>query len=66
MFQLLHTGSIDGLFGVIAQTNNFNDPYKNTVAPPTIDHINRDFDPHTRQDFDFSQITLVNNLIIMN
>ena len=28
------TGSIDGLFGIIAQTNNFNDPYKNTVAPP--------------------------------
>ena len=24
-----------------------------------IDHINRDFDPHTRQDFEFSQITLV-------
>ena len=53
------TGSIDGLFGFIAQTNNGNDPYKNTVAPPTIDHINRDFDPHTRQDFDFDQITLV-------
>jgi len=53
------TGSIDGLFGFIAQTNNGNDPYKNTVAPPTIDHINRDFDPHTKQDFEFSQITLV-------
>lgn len=52
------SGSIDGLFGVIAQTNNFNDPYKNTIAPPTIDHINRDFDPHTRQDFEFNQITL--------
>lgn len=53
------SGTIDGLFGVIAQTNNFNDEYKNYVAPPTIDHINRDFDPHTKQDFDFSQITLV-------
>ena len=53
------TGSIDGLFGFIAQTNNGNDPYKNTVAPPTIDHINRDFDPHTKQDFEFSQLTLV-------
>lgn len=53
------TGSIDGLFGFIAQTNNGNDPYKNTVAPPTIDHINRDFDPHTKQDFEFSQFTLV-------
>ena len=53
------SGSLDGLFGVIAQTNNFNDPYLNTVAPPTIDHINRDFDPHTKQDFDFSQITLI-------
>ena len=53
------TGSLDGLFGIIAQTNNFNDPYKNTVAPPTIDHINRDFDPHTKQDFEFSQITIV-------
>jgi len=52
------TGSIDGLFGFIAQTNNGNDPYKNTVSPPSIDHINRDFDPHTRQDFEFSQITL--------
>jgi outer membrane receptor protein involved in Fe transport len=53
------TGSIDGLFGFIAQTNNGNDPYKNTVAPPSIDHINRDFDPHTKQDFEFSQLTLV-------
>jgi len=53
------TGSVDGLFGFIAQTNNGNDPYKNTVAPPTIDHINRDFDPHTKQDFEFSQLTLV-------
>ena len=53
------SGSLDGLFGTIAQTNNFNDPYKNTVAPPTIDHINRDFDPHTKQDFEFSQITIV-------
>ena len=53
------SGSLDGLFGTIAQTNNFNDPYKNTIAPPSIDHINRDFDPHTKQDFEFSQITLV-------
>ena len=53
------SGSIDGLFGAIAQTNNFNDPYKNTIAPPTIDHINRDFDPHTKQDFEFTKLTLV-------
>lgn len=53
------TGSIDGLFGVIAQTNNFNDEYANTIAAPTIDQINRDFDPHTKQTFEFSQLTLV-------
>jgi outer membrane receptor protein involved in Fe transport len=53
------TGTIDGLFGVIAQTNNFNDEYVNTIAAPTIDQINRDFDPHTKQDFEFSQLTLV-------
>ena len=53
------TGSIDGLFGVIAQTNNFNDEYVNTIPAPTIDQINRDFDPHTKQTFEFSQITLV-------
>ena len=53
------TGTIDGLFGVIAQTNNFNDEYANTIAAPTIDQINRDFDPHTKQTFEFSQLTLV-------
>ena len=53
------SGSIDGLFGVIAQTNNFNDEYANTIAAPTIDQINRDFDPHTKQTFEFSQLTLV-------
>ena len=53
------TGTIDGLFGVIAQTNNFNDEYANTIAPQTIDQINRDFDPHTKQTFEFSQLTLV-------
>lgn len=52
------SGSIDGLFGVIAQSNNFNDPYKNTVFPKSIDQINRDFDPHTKQDFSFTNIEL--------
>ena len=52
------SGSIDGLFGIIAQTNNFADPYKNTVFPTSIDQINRDFDPHTKQDFSFTNIEL--------
>ena len=52
------SGTIDGLFGVIAQTNNFNDEYKNTVSPTSIDQINRDFDPHTKQDFSFTNIEL--------
>lgn len=53
------SGSIDGLFGVIAQTNNFYDEYQNTVNPKNIDQINRDFDPHTKQDFSFTNIELI-------
>ena len=52
------SGTIDGLFGVIAQTNNFYDEYQNTVSPTSIDQINRDFDPHTKQDFSFTNIEL--------
>ena len=52
------SGTIDGLFGVIAQTNNFYDEYQNTVNPKNIDQINRDFDPHTKQDFSFTNIEL--------
>jgi len=53
------SGSIDGLYGVIAQTNNFYDEYQNTVNPKNIDQINRDFDPHTKQDFSFTNIELI-------
>ena len=51
------TGSLTDYL-VYCTNNNFNDPYKNTVAPPTIDHINRDFDPHTSKTW-FQSNTLV-------
>lgn len=52
------SGTIDGLFGIIAQTNNYYDQYKNTVAPANIDQINRDFDPHTYQTYKFTNLEI--------
>jgi hypothetical protein len=44
------SGSVDGLFGILAQTNNFMMSMQNSVIHHHIDQINRDFDPHTKQD----------------
>jgi outer membrane receptor protein involved in Fe transport len=52
------TGTVDGLFGIIAQTNNVEDEYANSIYPSSIDEVNRDFDPHTKQKFDLTQIIL--------
>ena len=52
------SGSVDGLFGILAQTNNGYDEYANSIYPSSIDEINRDFDPHTKQTFDLTQIIL--------
>ena len=52
------SGSVDGLFGILSQTNNMYDEYANSIYPSSIDEINRDFDPHTKQTFDLTQIIL--------
>ena len=52
------SGSVDGLFGILAQTNNGYDEYANSIYPSSIDEVNRDFDPHTKQTFDLTQIIL--------
>ena len=52
------SGSVDGLFGILAQTNNMNDDFANSIYPSSIDEVNRDFDPHTKQTFDLTQIIL--------
>jgi outer membrane receptor protein involved in Fe transport len=52
------SGSVDGLFGILAQTNNNYDEYANSIYPSSIDEVNRDFDPHTKQTFDLTQIIL--------
>ena len=52
------SGSVDGLFGILAQTNNNNDDFANSIYPSSIDEVNRDFDPHTKQTFDLTQIIL--------
>ncbi|MDC0401712.1 TonB-dependent receptor plug domain-containing protein [Gammaproteobacteria bacterium] len=52
------SGSVDGLFGILAQTNNYEDEYANSIYPSSIDEVNRDFDPHTKQTFDLTQIIL--------
>lgn len=54
----MSSGTLNGLFGAFAQTNNFDDEYANTVNPLSIDQINRDFDPHTRQTYSFTNIEL--------
>ena len=52
------SGSVDGLFGILAQTNNGYDEFANSIYPSSIDEVNRDFDPHTKQTFDLTQIIL--------
>jgi outer membrane receptor protein involved in Fe transport len=52
------SGSVDGLFGILSQTNNNYDEYANSIYPSSIDEVNRDFDPHTKQTFDLTQIIL--------
>ena len=52
------SGSVDGLFGILAQTNNMHDEFANSIYPSSIDEVNRDFDPHTKQTFDLTQIIL--------
>ena len=54
----MSSGTLNGLFGAFAQTNNFDDEYANTVNPLSIDQINRDFDPHTQQTYSFTNIEL--------
>ena len=46
------------MFGILAQTNNNNDDFANSIYPSSIDEVNRDFDPHTKQTFDLTQIIL--------
>ena len=51
------SGTVSGLFGIIAQTSNTGvDEYANTVMPSNIDQINRDFDPYVKQDFEITQL----------
>lgn len=52
------SGSVDGLFGILSQTNNGHDEFANSIYPSSIDEVNRDFDPHTKQTFDLTQIIL--------
>ena len=52
------SGSVDGLFGILSQTNNNYDEFANSIYPSSIDEVNRDFDPHTKQTFDLTQIIL--------
>ena len=52
------SGSVDGLFGILSQTNNMYDEFANSIYPSSIDEVNRDFDPHTKQTFDLTQIIL--------
>ena len=52
------SGSVDGLFGIIAQTNNNFDEYQGYVPSTSIDTLNRDFDPYTKQDFTFTNVEL--------
>ena len=50
------SGTVDGLFGIIAQTNNNFDEYQGYVPSTSVDTLNRDFDPYTKQDFTFMQL----------